>query len=502
MTIMQGKILGGRYQIISHLGRGGFGTTFVAEDRHLPGNPQCVVKQLKPKRNSDDPLVLQAARRLFDREAEVLYQLGNHERIPRLFAHFEEDGDFYLVQELIDGNELRKELQLGQQLSEAQVIVICGEILEILEFVHQQDVIHRDIKPSNLIRRRQDGKIVLIDFGAVKQIGTQVIDSQGQTSLTIAIGSPGYMPNEQLAGNPRFCSDIYAVGILGIQALTGLNPRQFPEDLKTSEIIWRDQVRVSSDLADILDKMVRYDFRERYQSAAEVLEAFNGLTPRPFTPTLTTSEDTCPTIPVTAETRNPSLLTTVGVGIVSKDLSGEQDVDYTRLRDLLAAGKWQEADRETQAVMLKVSGREQQGWIRVTDMDKFPCEALSTIDQLWVQYSHGRFGFSVQQRIWQSVGGNQHEDYETSCCFAEQVGWRVNGNWVLWNELNFSSLAPVGHLPALAVDGGEGFGGEPGEESLFARVESCELHEPVEVLANVQPETLIDDLSSKRGGVS
>lgn len=309
---MQGKILGGRYQIISHLGRGGFGTTFVAEDRHLPGNPQCVVKQLKPKKNTDDPLALQAARRLFDREAEVLYQLGNHERIPRLFAHFEEDGDFYLVQELIDGNELRKELQLGQQLSEAQVIVLYGEILEILEFVHQQDVIHRDIKPSNLIRRRQDGKIVLIDFGAVKQIGTQVIDSQGQTSLTIAIGSPGYMPNEQLAGKPRFCSDIYAVGILGIQALTGLNPRQFPEDLKTSEIIWRDQVRVSSDLADILDKMVRYDFRERYQSAAEVLEAFNGITPRLFTPTLTTNEDTCPTIPVTAETRNPSLLTTVG----------------------------------------------------------------------------------------------------------------------------------------------------------------------------------------------
>src|SRR5919202_2058669 len=399
---MQGKILGGRYQIISHLGRGGFGTTFVAEARHLPGNPQCVVKQLKPKKNSEDPLALQAARRLFDREAEVLYQLGNHERIPRLFAHFEEDGDFYLVQELIAGNELRKELQLGQQLSEAQVIVLCIEILEILEFVHQQDVIHRDIKPSNLIRRRQDGKIVLIDFGAVKQIGTQVIASQDQTSLTIAIGSPGYMPNEQLAGKPRFCSDIYAVGILGIQALTGLNPRQFPEDLKTSEIIWRDQVRVSPDLADILDKMVRYDFRERYQSATEVLEAFNGLTPRPFTPTLTTGEDTCSTIPVITETRNPSLLTTVG--IVSKDLSGDREVDYTRLRDLLAAGEWQEADRETQAVMLKVSGREQEGWIRVTDMEKFPCEALSSIDQLWVKYSHGRFGFSVQQRIWQSVG--------------------------------------------------------------------------------------------------
>ena len=496
---MQGKILGGRYQIISHLGRGGFGTTFVAEDRHLPGNPQCVVKQLKPKKNSEDPLALQAARRLFDREAEVLYQLGNHDRIPRLFAHFEEDGDFYLVQELIDGNELRKELQLGQQLSEAQVIVLCIEILEILEFVHQQDVIHRDIKPSNLIRRRQDGKIVLIDFGAVKQIGTQVIASQDQTSLTIAIGSPGYMPNEQLAGKPRFCSDIYAVGILGIQALTGLNPRQFPEDLKTSEIIWRDQVRVSPDLADILDKMVRYDFRERYQSATEVLEAFNGLTPRPFTPTLTTGEDTCNTIPVTTETRNPSLLTTVGV--VSKDLSGDscelhepvevllnvqpetliddlsskRGVEYPRLQELLATGQWAEADRETAAVILKAVGREQEGRIRVEDLEKFPCEDLGTIDQLWSRYSNGRFGFSVQRRIYENLGGTQNYDEEIWKSFSDRIGWRVNGGWVAHNNLTFALNAPEGHLPGLLVwrwfvwNSGQGF------SCLVTRLAECSI---------------------------
>ncbi|NEQ21037.1 MAG: serine/threonine protein kinase, partial [Microcoleus sp. SIO2G3] len=220
---MSGKIIGGRYQIISPLGGGGFGTTFVAEDKHLPGHPQCVVKQLKPKTN-DTPSVLQAARRLFEREARVLYQLGNHPQIPRLFAHFEEDQEFYLVQEFIEGHELRQELLVGQPLGEAQVITLLQEILEILAFVHQQDVIHRDIKPSNLIRCKHDGKLVLIDFGAVKQIGTQVINPQGQTSLTIAVGSPGYMPSEQLAGKPRFCSDIYAVGILGIQAVTGLHP--------------------------------------------------------------------------------------------------------------------------------------------------------------------------------------------------------------------------------------------------------------------------------------
>jgi O-acetyl-ADP-ribose deacetylase (regulator of RNase III)/tRNA A-37 threonylcarbamoyl transferase component Bud32 len=281
VNLMLRKRLVGRYQIISHLGGGGFGTTFVAEDRHLPGNPRCVVKQLKLKTTAE-PTVFQAVRRLFNTEAEVLYQLGNHDQIPRLFAHFEEDEEFYLVQEFIEGRELRQELPLGQQLSETESIRLVQEILEILTFVHQQNVIHRDIKPANLIRRKQDGKLVMIDFGAVKQISTQVMNSQGQTSLTVAIGSPGYMPAEQQAGKPRFCSDIYAVGMIGIQALTGLHPTQLPED-SNSEIIWRDRLKVSPELGDILDKMVRYDFRQRYQSTAEVLKSLNSLGSRPFT---------------------------------------------------------------------------------------------------------------------------------------------------------------------------------------------------------------------------
>lgn len=277
---MQRRILGGRYQIISHLGGGGFGTTFVAEDRHLPSKPRCVVKQLKLKTTAD-AIFLQTVRRLFNTEAEVLYQLGTHAQIPRLFAHFEEDKEFYLVQEFIEGHELRQELPLSQPKSETEVICLLQEILEILAFVHQQNVIHRDIKPANLIRRQQDGKLVLIDFGAVKQISNQVINSQGQTSLTVAIGSPGYMPAEQQAGKPRFCSDIYAVGIIGIQALTGLHPKQLPEDSVTSEIIWRDRVQVSPELGDILDKMVRFDFRQRYQSALEVLKSLDSKS-RPY----------------------------------------------------------------------------------------------------------------------------------------------------------------------------------------------------------------------------
>lgn len=275
VTVMLGQKLSGRYQIIQHLGEGAFGVTFVAEDMQRPGNPHCVVKQFQPK--NTDPYTLREARRLFDNEAKILEKLGNHDQIPRLLAHIEENEEFYLVQEFIEGHDLSQEVILGQKLSEAVVIKLLQDILEVLAFVHQHEIIHRDIKPSN-IRRRQDGKIVLIDFGAVKQISTQVVNYQGQTSFTVAIGTPGYMPSEQASCHPQLSSDVYAVGMIGIQALTGIFPSKLPKDSQ-GEIIWRHQAQVSKQLANILDKMVRYDFRQRYHSATDVLQALKVLAP-------------------------------------------------------------------------------------------------------------------------------------------------------------------------------------------------------------------------------
>ncbi|MFB2973831.1 GUN4 domain-containing protein [Aerosakkonema sp. BLCC-F183] len=480
---MQGKTLGGRYQIISHLGGGGFGTTFLAVDRHLPGNPQCVVKQLKPK-TADNPSALQVARRLFNREAEVLYQLGNHDRIPRLFAHFEEEQEFYLVQEFVAGYELKQELSAGQQLNEAQVIVLLRDILEILGFVHQQNVIHRDIKPSNLIRRRLDGKLVLIDFGAVKQFGSQVINPEGETSLTIAVGSPGYMPNEQMAGKPRFSSDIFAVGIIGIQAATGLNPRQLPEDPRTCEIVWRNFVQVSSEFADVLDKMVRYDFRQRYQSADEALSALNSVPTTALTAKIA--------VPLTDVSSDINSLPTET--IAPDDLSSECGIDYSRLRNLLATREWQEADEETRALMLKVFRKDTKDWLSKEVMEKFPCVDIRTIDRLWVKYSKGHFGFSVQQRIWQSIGGKPDADYTTYCHFVDRIGWRVEQNWLSWFDLTFSLKAPEGHLPVGLGRGMVGFG-----LAFLSRVEACGLDEQTDLLSNIKLEKPTDDLSSERG---
>jgi serine/threonine protein kinase len=216
---MSFQVLGSRYQILQPLGGGGFGQTFLAQDLHLPGHPRCVVKQLQPR--STDDIHLDSARRLFNAEAEALYILGNHDQIPRLLAHFEENEQFYLAQEFVEGSLLTEEIYAGNQLSERKTVDLISDILKTLCMVHDRQVIHRDIKPSNLIRRDSDRKIVLIDFGAVKQISMQPLQSQEPYSMTVAIGSLGYMPNEQLAGHPCFSSDVYAVGILALQALTG-----------------------------------------------------------------------------------------------------------------------------------------------------------------------------------------------------------------------------------------------------------------------------------------
>ncbi|MBW4646730.1 MAG: GUN4 domain-containing protein [Goleter apudmare HA4340-LM2] len=131
-------------------------------------------------------------------------------------------------------------------------------------------------------------------------------------------------------------------------------------------------------------------------------------------------------------------------------LSSEPGVDYTHLQDLLAAGQWRAADRETLTLMLKVAARTKQGWLDIESINKFPNTDLATIDQLWVKYSNGRFGFSIQKRIWESIGGIADADYQTWCEFCDRIGWRQNHYWLFYSDLTFSSSAPLGHFPAAA----------------------------------------------------
>ncbi|MDH6084606.1 CHASE2 domain-containing serine/threonine-protein kinase [Umezakia ovalisporum] len=267
-------LLGGRYQISKVLGAGGFGRTYLAQDTQRPGNPICVVKQLMPARQ--DTKFLEIARRLFNTEAEILEILGKHPQIPELLAYFEDKKEFYLVQQYIAGHTLHEELPPVQIVqNEAFVIDMLKGVLEVLAFLHQHRIIHRDIKPTNIIRRAEDNRLVLIDFGAVKLMQPQ---NSNKTELaTVAIGTQGYTPPEQFAGHPRLSSDIYALGILAIQAITGIPPQQLKSDPHTGNIVWRESAKVNDKLAEILDKMVRYHFSDRYQTAADVIQDLNHL---------------------------------------------------------------------------------------------------------------------------------------------------------------------------------------------------------------------------------
>ena len=269
--INESNLLGQRYQLVERLRKTVFCETYMARDIQLPGNPRCIVKKLQIQSNED--FVLETARRLFHNEAKVLHKLSDCRLIPRLLANLEVKEEFYLVQEFIEGQDLsQSEITAEGKMSEAKVRELLKEVLNILAFVHHNQVIHRDIKPSNLIRRTCDRKIVLIDFGSVKEIANMTFSKVQDKTLTVAIGTPGYMAAEQQRGDPRFSSDIYGLGITGIQALTGLHPDQIPRDLETGEINWRDRApECSSELANLLDKMVRNNFKERYQNVNEVL---------------------------------------------------------------------------------------------------------------------------------------------------------------------------------------------------------------------------------------
>ncbi|NET00149.1 MAG: protein kinase [Sphaerospermopsis sp. SIO1G2] len=263
----------GQYRAVKQLGQGGFGATFLGQNEVLPGNPSCVIKQLRP--SGTTPQVLEMARELFEREAKTLGNIGNHPQIPRLLDYFEQEKQFYLVQEHISGATLQQEVKKTGCYSEVGVKQFLSEVLPLLHYIHELKVIHRDIKPANLIRRSQDARLVLIDFGAVKnQVSQATYNPSGQTALTAyAIGTPGFAPPEQMAMRPVYASDIYALGVTCIYLLTSKTPKDLPYNPTTGEIMWEQLVNISDHFANVLRKMLEVSVRSRYQSAPEVLKA-------------------------------------------------------------------------------------------------------------------------------------------------------------------------------------------------------------------------------------
>ena len=268
-------LLHGRYHLVKGLGKGGFGATFLAADLALPGKPLCVIKQLRP--NTDNPNFLSMARELFEREAKTLGRVGNHPQIPRLLDYFEDREQFYLIQEFVKGNNLQQEVKKQGVFNEEKARQVLKEVLVILRDIHAQKVIHRDIKPANIIRREIDNKLVLIDFGVVKnQVNSVGAGGSNQTAFTaFAVGTPGFAPPEQLAMRPVYSSDVYALGVTCMYLMTGKAPKNMDCDPITGDIDWFKYVNVSDSFAEILTNMLEVAVKNRFKTANEALQALD-----------------------------------------------------------------------------------------------------------------------------------------------------------------------------------------------------------------------------------
>ncbi|WP_414589371.1 protein kinase domain-containing protein [Scytonema sp. PCC 10023] len=312
-------LLNNRYRILHTLGSGGFGETFLAEDTQMPSLRRCVIKQLKPIHNN--PEIYQLVQERFQREAAILEELGgNSNQIPTLYAYFQLNEQFYLVQEYIEGDTLTAKVKQQGVLSESAVRELLLTLLPILEYVHSKHIVHRDVKPDNIILRHRDGKPVLIDFGAVRETMGTVINSQGSLASSIIIGTPGYMPSEQAMGRPVYVSDLYSLGITVIYLLTGKQPQELETDPHTGEIIWHSHgLNISPTMTFVIDKAIAYHPRDRFASAREMLQALQGIA-NTILPTQPPSQLPAIATAPTAKTQN-----TISISRESSHIPSPQD---------------------------------------------------------------------------------------------------------------------------------------------------------------------------------
>jgi serine/threonine protein kinase len=312
------QLIADRYQVIEVLKKDGCLQSVLAEDTQDVRQNKCLIKQViggdhLTTATLQKPKSLKSIKRQLSREAEILYKLSDSQGIPQILACFKENQNYYLVQEFIEGTALAEEFPIGKRDSkrwtERKCLEMLQEVLAILDSIHQHSAIHCNLNPHNLIRRSAGGGLVLINFGAVQPLCPQ--SDRRKLSLTVPIGPFGYLPPEQLTNYPQPNSDLYSLGLIAIQGLTGVHPGQLKVDAYTGEIRWQEELLgpVSEDLVTILNLMVLNQYQKRYQSVAEVQQAIASLL-SPEKPSLILDvAESAPNLEVAeaAETDSPSI---------------------------------------------------------------------------------------------------------------------------------------------------------------------------------------------------
>jgi len=416
---------------------GGFGVTYRAKEK--PSGKVVAIKTLNYRVQRKANFAQLQEKFLNEAMRLAMCQHYNIVKVyPQLFQH---DGLWCMVMEYVEGQDLASYIEENGVLSESEALRIIKQVGEALTVVHKQRFLHRDVKPNNIILRADNLDAVLIDFGIAREFTT------GQVLTHTNDRTQHFAPIEQYERRAErgAYTDVYALAATLYVMLTGELP--VPSEIRKYNVPLvapkQYNSRISDRVNNAIIKGMALEPVDRPQSVSSWLELL---------------------IPSNPSASDVELISAVGV-------------DYTRLRDLLAAQKWKEADEETAKVMLKVAKRENQGWLDEDSIENFPCSDLRTIDQLWVKYSSERFGFSVQKRIWKECGGQPGKyDYEIWCKFGDRVGWCVKEKWISESEIQYKTNAPPGHLPEIK---GYGYSLLSRIYSLlsriFSRAQTCKL---------------------------
>ena len=509
------KLYGDRYIIQKELGKGGYSIIYIAKTNK---GELVVIKTLKDEIFKDHNFTNFVEKYQRDFREEALHlALCQHQNIVQIKNVFTEGKHPCIVMEYVAGEDLGKLVKRKGILSESEALIYIRQIGEALTVIHAKGLLHRDVKPDNIIVRNSNNnrEAILIDFGIAREFIPDSILTQ-----TVA-GSNGFSPIEQYAEKAKRgeFTDVYSLAATLYYLLTAEVP--IPAPARAARIALNPpqqfNSKISGNIQAAILKGMAFHPEERPQSVAEwlsyfteVITEFKSQQSKVKSKNLST-ENVENTIiskdyfsPESTEFKSQQSkvksknLSTENVEntIISKDYFPpeslvssfkETEIDYRQLESFLAAEKWQKADAETREIMLKILGRETKEWQGKAEIEKFPCTELSIIDKLWIKYSNGRFGFSVQKEIWQSVGGKPDADARTYMRFVEEVGWGINENWLSWFDLNFSIHAPVGHLPC-----GVGRGMVDFAIAFLSRIEICGLEEPKNISPNITGKTEID----------
>ena len=450
------QLQNGKYTITKLIGVGGFGVTYQAIDNR---NRLVVIKTLKDDFHNHP--YFDKLQQDFLNEALRLAKC-NHRYVPIVYEVIQEQRLWCMVMEYVEGEDLGTRLERQGIFSESKILLYTYQISEALKAVHAQGVLHRDIKPQNIMLRQNSDEALLIDFGISREFVPNITQTHTQM-LT-----PGFAPIEQydLQTKRGAYTDIYALAATLYACVTGTRPESVTTRdrrvLKSQPDPLIPPQQINSKISDRLNSAILKGMEIEPEDRPQSIDEWLSLLPPKIPPTLII---------------NPSLQLNSAVG-----------VDYSKLQNLLAEGQWQQADAETAMVMLKVSDREAEGFLRDEDLKRFSCIDLQTIDNLWTYYSKGRFGFSVQSDIWLEVGGELNANYETYCRLGDRIGWRLNQQWVSYTNFIFDGdNAPNGHLPAvLGCRIGVFCCIKSVGSRLFWRIQQCRLAQKLEARKTVK----------------